>query len=198
MLQTFLRRALLAVLAACLLGAVPFGPAQAAGPDPVVKLETSLGDIVLRLDATKAPRTVANFVEYVRAGQYDGTIFHRVIRDFMIQGGGMTPDLREKPTRAPIRNEADNGLENRRYTIAMARTAEPHSATSQFFINTRDNAFLDYRGATPQGWGYAVFGKVIRGQNVVDKIAAVPTTSRGFYDDVPQEPVIIKRAIVVE
>lgn len=198
MLKTVLRRALVVALAACLMGGAFFSPAQAAGPDPVVKLETSLGDIVLRLDATKAPRTVANFVEYVRAGHYDGTIFHRVIRDFMIQGGGMTADLQEKPTRAPVRNEADNGLENRRYTIAMARTPEPHSATSQFFINTRDNAFLNYRNATPQGWGYAVFGKVIRGQNVVDKIAAVDTSRRGYFDDVPKEPVVIKRATVVE
>lgn len=198
MLKTVLRRTLLVALAACLMGGALFSPAQAAGPDPVVKLETSLGDIVLRLDATKAPRTVANFVEYVRAGHYDGTVFHRVIRDFMIQGGGMTADLQEKPTRAPVRNEADNGLENRRYTIAMARTPEPHSATSQFFINTRDNAFLNYRNATPQGWGYAVFGKVIRGQSVVDKIAAVPTSRRGYFDDVPREPVVIKRATVVE
>lgn len=186
------------VFGLCALGFSLPVTALAAGPDPVVRLETNYGDILLRLDSGKAPMTVDNFLQYVKAGHYDGTIFHRVIKDFMIQGGGMTPELKEKPTRAPIKNEAANGLQNKKYTVAMARTSEPHSATSQFFINTRDNAFLNYRGATPEGWGYAVFGKVIKGQNVVDKIAAVPTASRGYHDDVPREPVIIKRAVLVE
>lgn len=166
--------------------------------DPVVKLETSLGDIVLRLDARKAPITVANFIQYVKSGHYDGTVFHRVIKDFMIQGGGMTPDMKEKRTVAPIRNEADNGLRNKKYTIAMARTMDPHSASSQFFINTKDNDFLDFKAKTPQGWGYAVFGKVIEGQNVVDKIAAVSTGRKGYHEDVPLTPVIIKKAVIVE
>ena len=179
------------------LGAAP-QDIRAQGPDPVVKLETSMGDILVRLDARKAPMTTANFLEYVKAGQYDGTIFHRVIKDFMIQGGGMTASLREKTTRAPIKNEADNGLRNRKYTIAMARTSDPHSATAQFFINVKDNSFLDHRSKDPQGWGYAVFGKVIRGQDVVDQIAAVKTGSRGYYEDVPMQPVIIKRATIVE
>ena len=186
---------LLGVCALCLCGPLP---ASAAGADPVVKLETNYGDILLRLDARKAPMTVSNFVQYVKAGHYDGTIFHRVIKDFMIQGGGMTASLREKTTRAPIKNEADNGLRNRKYTIAMARTSDPHSATAQFFINVKDNSFLDHRSKDPQGWGYAVFGKVIRGQDVVDQIAAVKTGSRGYYEDVPMQPVIIKRATIVE
>lgn len=186
------------VFGLCALGLCLPGTVAAAGPDPVVRLETNYGDILLRLDSSKAPMTVDNFLQYVKAGHYDGTIFHRVIKDFMIQGGGMTPELKEKPTRAPIKNEAANGLQNKKYTVAMARTSEPHSATSQFFINTRDNAFLNYRGATPEGWGYAVFGKVIRGQDVVDQIAAVKTGSRGYYEDVPMQPVIIKRATIVE
>ena len=173
------------------------GQAHAAAPaaDPAVKLETSLGDIVVRLDA---PITTANFIQYVKSGHYDGTIFHRVIRNFMIQGGGLTPEMKEKSARAPIHNEASNGLRNRKYTIAMARTADPHSASAQFFINTRDNAFLDFKSQTPQGWGYAVFGKVIKGQDVVDKIEAVSTGRKGFYEDVPNTPVIIKKAVVIE
>ena len=186
---------LLGVCALCLCGPLPVA---AAGADPVVKLETNYGDILLRLDARKAPMTVSNFVQYVKAGHYDGTVFHRVIKNFMIQGGGMTASLREKTTRAPIKNEADNGLRNRKYTIAMARTSDPHSATAQFFINVKDNSFLDHRGKDQQGWGYAVFGKVIRGQDVVDQIAAVKTGSRGYYEDVPMQPVIIKRATIVE
>ena len=178
------------------------GPAPAWSaaqtPDPVVKLETSLGDIVLRLDARKAPITVANFIQYVKSGHYDGTIFHRVIKNFMIQGGGMTPELKEKRTVAPIRNEADNGLRNLKYSIAMARTSDPHSASSQFFINTKDNDFLDFKVKTPEGWGYAVFGKVIQGQNVVDKIAQVSTGRKGHHEDVPITPVIIKKALVME
>ena len=194
---TLFTRLLPVLLLACALLAAP-QDIRAQGPDPVVKLETSMGDILVRLDARKAPMTTANFLEYVKAGQYDGTIFHRVIKDFMIQGGGMTASLREKTTRAPIKNEADNGLRNRKYTIAMARTSDPHSATAQFFINVKDNSFLDHRSKDPQGWGYAVFGKVIRGQDVVDQIAAVKTGSRGYYEDVPMQPVIIKRATIVE
>ena len=174
------------------------GQAQAADPDPAVKLETSLGDIVVRLDARKAPISTANFVQYVKSGFYDGTVFHRVIKNFMIQGGGFTPDLKQKSARASIRNEADNGLKNKKYTIAMARTSEQHSASAQFFINTKDNDFLDFKSQTPQGWGYAVFGKVIKGQEVVDKIAAVQTGKKGYYDDVPMESVIIKKAVIVE
>ena len=175
-----------------------FSSAHAATPDPAVKLETNYGDIIVRLDARKAPISTANFVQYVKSGLYDGTVFHRVIKSFMIQGGGFTPDLKQKETRAAIRNEADTGLKNKKYTIAMARTGEPHSATAQFFINTKDNDFLDFKSQTPQGWGYAVFGKVIKGQEVVDKIAAVTTGKKGYYDDVPMENVIIKKAVIVE
>ncbi len=186
------------LLAAALLlaGMVCGAPALAA--DPAVRLETSMGDIIVRLDARKAPMTATNFLEYVKAGHYDGTIFHRVIKGFMIQGGGMGPDLKEKPARAPIKNEAANGLKNSKYTLAMARTSEPHSATSQFFINVANNAFLDYKSQTPQGWGYAVFGKVVKGQDVVDRIAAVQTGRRGYHEDVPLDPVFIKRATILE
>ena len=173
------------------------GQAQAADPDPAVKLETSLGDIVVRLDARKAPISTANFVQYVKSGFYDGTVFHRVIKNFMIQGGGFTPDLKQKSARASIRNEADNGLKNKKYTIAMARTSEPHSASAQFFINTKDNDFLDFKSQTPQGWGYAVFGKVISGTEVVDKIKAVKTGRSGFHDDVPKEDVVIEKAVAL-
>ncbi|MFP3868757.1 MAG: peptidylprolyl isomerase [Desulfobacteraceae bacterium] len=164
----------------------------------LVKLETSKGDITLELNQDKAPVTVANFLEYVKEGFYDGTIFHRVIDGFMIQGGGFDVNLQPKPTREPIKNEADNGLSNEAYTIAMARTADPHSATSQFFINVADNHQLDHTAKTPQGWGYAVFGKVVQGQEVVDNIKAVPTASQGLHQNVPQEPVIINKALVVE
>lgn len=165
---------------------------------PQVKLETSLGDIIVRLDAKKAPITVSNFIQYVKSGHYDGVIFHRVIKDFMIQGGGMTPDMKEKRTLAPIRNEADNGLKNKKYTIAMARTPEPHSASAQFFINTKDNNFLDFKAQTPQGWGYAVFGEVIKGQNVVDRIEQVATGNKNGHQDVPLAPVVIQKAVVLE
>jgi len=171
---------------------------QSLAADPAVRLETSMGDIVVRLDARKAPETTANFIRYVKAGHYDGLIFHRVIKGFMIQGGGMDASMQEKATEAPIRNEANNGLQNRKYTIAMARTSDPHSASAQFFINTADNAFLNYKSQTPQGWGYAVFGKVIKGQDVVDKIEAVRTGRRGYHEDVPREAVIIKKATVIE
>jgi peptidyl-prolyl cis-trans isomerase A (cyclophilin A) len=158
-----------------------------------VLLATSAGDIVLELDAERAPKTVANFVAYVKAGHYDGTIFHRVIDNFMIQGGGMRPDMSEKPTRAPIPLEARNGLANARGTVAMARTAVPDSATAQFFINVKDNAFLDAANSR-DGNGYAVFGRVVRGMEVVDKIRAVPTGRKGPYSDVPIEPIVIRKA----
>jgi peptidyl-prolyl cis-trans isomerase B (cyclophilin B) len=164
----------------------------------VVKLETSMGDIVIDLDAQKAPKSVANFLDYVTKGHYDGTIFHRVIDGFMIQGGGFTADMAQKETGAPIENEADNGLQNDAYTLAMARTMDPHSATAQFFINVKKNDFLNHTAKTPQGWGYAVFGKVVKGQGVVNKIKGVATGRKSMHDDVPIEPVIITKAVVVE
>ncbi len=162
-----------------------------------VRLHTSLGVITLDLDAEKAPATVENFLAYVQAGHYDNTIFHRVIDGFMIQGGGFEPGMKQKETRAPIKNEADNGLKNETGAIAMARTQEPHSASAQFFINVADNDFLNYRSADIQGWGYCVFGKVSDGLDVIDAIRAVKTGSSGFYQDVPREDVIIERAEIV-
>ncbi len=167
---------------------------------PQVRLETSLGDITLELADDKAPKTVENFLAYAREGFYNGTIFHRVIDGFMIQGGGFTPDFQQKPTRAPIPNEANNGLKNLRGTIAMARTSDPNSASAQFFINVKDNAPLDYRASTPQGWGYAVFGKVTSGMEVVDKIRQVPTGNGGpgnRFADVPTTPVTLKSVTVL-
>lgn len=164
---------------------------------PMVLLKTSMGDITLELYPDKAPKTVENFLTYVKSGHYNGTIFHRVINGFMIQGGGFTPEMEQKPTRPPIENEAANGLRNRRGTIAMARTPDPHSATAQFFINVVDNDFLDFRSPDPQGFGYCVFGRVVNGMDVVDKIKAVPTTTRGFHENVPVEPVVIREAAVV-
>ena len=161
-------------------------------------MKTTFGEIRLELDAQKAPKTVANFLNYAREGFYDGTIFHRVIENFMIQGGGFDADMQQKSTGAPIENEADNGLKNDFGTIAMARTNDPHSATAQFFINVKDNDFLNHSGKNPQGWGYAVFGKVTGGSEVLDKIRAVQTTSRGGHQDVPAEPVIIESVEVVE
>ena len=158
-----------------------------------VKLATTMGDIVIELDAAKAPKTVDNFVAYVKAGHYDGTVFHRVIDGFMIQGGGFTTDMAQKPTRAPIPLESRNGLENRRYTVAMARTMVPDSATSQFFINVADNAFLDQPNAR-DGQGYAVFGRVVAGMDVVDKIKAVPVANKGGHQNVPVTPVVIQKA----
>ena len=158
-----------------------------------VRIETSLGEIVLELDAAKAPKTVANFVEYVKAGQYDGTVFHRVIPNFMIQGGGMNAEMQERTTRAPIPLESKNGLNNLRGSVAMARTNNPNSATAQFFINLKDNAFLDAANS-PDGNGYAVFGKVVTGMDVVDKIAAVPTANKGPHQNVPATPVLIRKA----
>ena len=160
-----------------------------------VRLDTSLGEIVLQLDAAKAPKSVANFVEYVKAGHYDGTVFHRVIPDFMIQGGGFDAEMKEKPTRAPIPLESKNGLPNLRGSVAMARTSMPHSATAQFFINVKDNAFLDAANAR-DGHGYAVFGKVVSGMDVVDKIWAVPTGNKGPYQNVPVTPVVIRKVSV--
>lgn len=160
-----------------------------------VRMQTSLGEIVLQLDAAKAPKTVANFVAYAKAGHYDGTVFHRVIPDFMIQGGGFDADLKERPTRAPIALESKNGLPNLRGSVAMARTSAPDSATAQFFINVKDNAFLDAANAR-DGQGYAVFGKVVSGMDVVDKIWAVPTGSKGPYQNVPLTPVVIRKVSV--
>jgi peptidyl-prolyl cis-trans isomerase B (cyclophilin B) len=162
-----------------------------------VELHTNHGVIRAELDDEKAPKTVANFLSYVKAGHYDGTVFHRVIKGFMIQGGGFEPGLRQKATQAPVANEADNGLKNGKYTLAMARTSVPDSATSQFFINAADNAFLDFKSKTPQGWGYAVFGKVVGGSEVVDAIESVPTGRQGGHDDVPLEDVVIERAVEV-
>lgn len=161
--------------------------------NPQVKLATSLGDITLELDQDRAPKTVENFLSYVEEGFYDGTIFHRVIDGFMVQGGGFEPGLKQKPTHSPIENEAANGLKNDAYTVAMARTSEPHSASSQFFINVKDNAFLDYSAPNVQGWGYCVFGRVVQGREVVDKIKGVATGSSGFHRDVPTQDVVIKK-----
>ncbi|AGK47097.1 MULTISPECIES: peptidylprolyl isomerase [Burkholderia] len=163
----------------------------------MIELHTNHGVIKLELDEAKAPKTVENFLNYVKKGHYDGTIFHRVINGFMIQGGGFEPGLKQKPTDAPITNEANNGLKNDTYTIAMARTNDPHSATAQFFINVNDNDFLNHSSPTPQGWGYAVFGKVVEGQDIVDKIKAVKTGSKGFHQDVPNDDVVIEKAVVV-
>ena len=167
-------------------------------PNPQVELHIKdHGVITLELDEAKAPKSVANFLAYVKAGHYDNTVFHRVIKNFMIQGGGFEPGMKQKPTKAPVTNEADNGLKNKQYTVAMARTSDPHSATAQFFINTVDNDFLNFKAPTAQGWGYAVFGKVVKGENVVDAIKAVPTTRKGFHDDVPRDDVVIEKAVVV-
>jgi len=165
--------------------------------NPEVKLQTNYGDIVIRLDSAAAPKTVVNFLYYVKSKFYDGTIFHRVIGNFMIQGGGFTADMNQKETKPPIQNEADNGLKNTRRTIAMARRPDPNSATSQFFINVVDNPALDFRSKTDNGWGYCVFGRVITGMNVVDSIANVPTTTVGMYQNVPVKPVIIKSVVIV-
>ena len=162
-----------------------------------VQLQTTQGVITIELDAEKAPKTVENFLSYVRKGHYDNTVFHRVIKNFMVQGGGMTADMKQKETQAPIENEAKNGLKNDKYTVAMARTGDPHSATAQFFINTVDNAFLNHSSPTPQGWGYAVFGKVVKGQDVVDAIKAVRTTRKGYHDDVPFDAVVIDKAVAL-
>ncbi|MGH8781186.1 peptidylprolyl isomerase [Paraburkholderia sp.] len=164
----------------------------------MVELHTNHGVIKLELDAEKAPKSVENFLNYVKAGHYDNTVFHRVIDGFMIQGGGFEPGMKQKPTEAAITNEANNGLKNVNGSIAMARTNDPHSATAQFFINVNDNDFLNHSSPTPQGWGYAVFGKVVDGLDVVEKIKKVKTGSKGFHQDVPADDVIIEKAVVVE
>ena len=164
----------------------------------MIRFTTNFGVIDIELDREHAPVTCANFEEYVKSGFYNGTIFHRVISGFMIQGGGFEQGMKQKPTREPIENEAVNGLKNDRYTIAMARTSDPHSATAQFFINVNDNSFLNHTAPTPNGWGYAVFGKVVAGQDVVDKIAHVRTGTFGFYGDVPLEDVVIEKAEEIE
>ncbi|AJP57185.1 cyclophilin [Pandoraea vervacti] len=163
----------------------------------MVELHTNHGVIRIELDEAKAPKTVANFLEYVKKGFYDGTVFHRVINGFMVQGGGFEVGMKQKQTEAPIENEANNGLKNDKYTLAMARTNDPHSATAQFFINVNDNEFLNHSSPTPQGWGYAVFGKVVEGQEVVDAIKGVKTGSKGFHQDVPVDDVVIEKAVIV-
>jgi peptidyl-prolyl cis-trans isomerase B (cyclophilin B) len=160
-----------------------------------VELHTSAGLIRVELDDTNAPKSTENFLAYVRSGHYDGTVFHRVIKGFMVQGGGMDAAMKQKPTLAPISNEANNGVLNKKYTLAMARTGDPHSATAQFFINTADNGFLNFKAENAQGWGYAVFGRVVAGNDVVDRIESVKTGRRGFHDDVPAEDVTIERAV---
>lgn len=171
---------------------------QSMSTTPRVKLQTSMGDMVIQLDAEKAPKTVDNFLTYVKEGFYDGTIFHRVIGNFMIQGGGFETGMKQKTTHEAVENEANNGLKNDRYTLAMARTSDPHSATAQFFINVADNDFLNFTAPTPNGWGYAVFGKVVEGTEVVDQIKSVKTGSKGFHQDVPNDDVVIEKATVVE
>lgn len=162
-----------------------------------VQVETSAGNFRVELDEAKAPVSTANFLAYVKAGHYDGTVFHRVIKGFMIQGGGFEVGMKQKSTLAPIQNEANNGLKNKHYTLAMARTSDPHSATAQFFINATDNAFLDFKAENAQGWGYAVFGKVVSGTEVVDAIERVRTGRKGFHDDVPLDDVVIQRVTEV-
>ncbi len=164
----------------------------------MVELHTNHGIIKLELDAEKAPKSVENFLNYVKAGHYDNTVFHRVIDGFMVQGGGFEPGMKQKPTEAAITNEANNGLKNVNGSVAMARTNDPHSATTQFFINVNDNDFLNHSSPTPQGWGYAVFGKVVDGLDVVEKIKKVKTGSKGFHQDVPADDVIIEKAVIVD
>ena len=166
--------------------------------NPKVQLQIrDYGNVTLELDEQKAPKTVANFLNYVKKGHYDGTIFHRVIPGFMVQGGGFQPGMAQKPTDAPVENEANNGLKNANYTVAMARTNDPHSASAQFFINVADNEFLNHTKPDARGWGYAVFGKVVGGKDVVDKVKGVRTGRKGFHDDVPNEDVVIDKAVVV-
>jgi peptidyl-prolyl cis-trans isomerase B (cyclophilin B) len=172
------------------------GPAMAK-EKLLVQMETSMGTVLIELDAQAAPKTVANFIDYVKAGFYDNTIFHRVIKAFMIQGGGFNKEMQKKATRSPIQNEADNGLMNLSGTIAMARTNAPHSATAQFFINVKDNPFLNHRSKTPSGWGYCVFGRVLKGMEVVRTVENVPTATRAGHRDVPVKAVVIKRMVLV-
>jgi peptidyl-prolyl cis-trans isomerase A (cyclophilin A) len=201
-LPLLLRRGLLLAAAALMLHSNlhaqnPQG-AQTGASSPRVKLSTNAGDIVLELYPDKAPKTVENFLQYVSDKHYDGTIFHRVIDGFMIQGGGMTASLQQKPTRAPIPIESANGLKNDKYTLAMARTSNPNSATAQFFINVGNNVFLNYTGPTTQGWGYAVFGKVVSGMDVVDQIRTVATGNQGMFQNVPHTPIVINSATLLK
>jgi len=171
------------------------GTAMAAGK-PIVTFKTTMGDFTVQLEPEKAPKTVANFLQYVKDGHYDGTIFHRVIAKFMVQGGGFQPNMQKKATRAPVENEADTGLKNERGTIAMARTGDPHSASAQFFVNVVYNKFLDHTAKTQQGWGYTAFGRVIDGMNIVGRMARVKTGNQGPFSDVPNDPIIIEKAII--
>ena len=189
-------RVLGAILAIAIILATT-GTTMAAGK-PIVTFKTNMGDFSVQLEPKKAPKTVANFLQYVKDGHYDGTIFHRVINNFMVQGGGFNTDMRQKTTEAPIDNEANNGLKNNRGTIAMARTMDPHSATAQFFINVSDNDFLNHTAENMQGWGYAVFGQVVEGQEVLDKIRVVPTGSQAGHQDVPVDPVVIESVTVLD
>ncbi len=194
--RRFLLKFISGILLASSTLAVQAADKPAANAHPRVALKTNMGEIVLELNAEKAPKSVENFLQYVKSGHYAGTIFHRVIENFMIQGGGFDKDMQQKPTREPVENEAKNGLKNDAYTVAMARTPAPHSASAQFFINTKDNDFLNYPGQ--DGWGYAVFGKVIKGKEVVDKIKAVPTGNKNGHRDVPTTPVVIESASIVK
>ena len=187
-----------ALLALLLCGMMQSSYSLTQGKQKMVKLHTNHGVITLQLDAEKAPNTVKNFLDYVNAGFYENTVFHRVIADFMIQGGGFEPGMQQKPVNAPIQNEAANGLSNDKYTIAMARTNDPHSATAQFFINVKDNSFLNYSAANSQGYGYCVFGKVVEGMEVIDAIRKVKTGSKAGHQDVPKEDVIITKAEVIQ
>ena len=192
-MDTLLKQFLLIVFMAIIMTT-----SNAQAETTTVEMETSKGTITIELNGEKAPNTVANFLTYVKEGFYEGTIFHRVISNFMIQGGGFTEDMSQKSTNDPIQNEANNGLSNETSTIAMARTNDPHSATAQFFINVKDNGFLNFSSETPQGWGYAVFGKVTEGMDVVNAIKDVATTSKGPYQDVPVETITIEKITIVE
>lgn len=192
--MTNVRAGLRALL--CILALTVICPGFAWAKEPtLIKFETSLGDFVIELDEKAAPKTSANFLQYVDSGFYEGTIFHRVIGHFMVQGGGFDVNMQQKDTLAPVENEADNGLKNDMYTVAMARTNDPHSASSQFFVNVADNDFLNHKGKTMNGWGYCVFGKVVKGQDVIDRIKNVPTKTRGFHEDVPTIPVVIEKVV---
>jgi len=187
------------LITACAIALLIAASSNVFASNPKVRMETTKGVVVIELYPDKAPKTVENFLRYVNEGKYDGTIFHRVIKRFMNQGGGFTPDFKKVETFAPIKNEADNGLKNKRGTIAMARTGDPHSATNQFFVNTVDNAFLDHTSKTPRGWGYCVFATVVDGMDVMDRIAKVPTGAKGpFQQDVPQEEILIQKVSMIE
>lgn len=193
-MMQFSRRRFINILAVLSFAGITNGASAADAPR--VALKTSMGEIVLELYPDKAPKSVENFLQYVKSGFYNGTIFHRVIDNFMIQGGGFDKNMVQKPTKAPVENEAKNGLKNEKYSVAMARTSDPHSATAQFFINVKNNSFLDYPGQ--DGWGYTVFGKVIKGTDVVDKIKTVDTSNKGMHQNVPTKPVVIESATVLK